>query len=175
MGLAGYVVAVSVLASSILPVSILSGIVSRLLGLIWLHRSVFGRHSHHLAKTEKCGRGLRLVSIGARLIRGLMDRIAIRFFMWPVYLPHGIEWTGYNGDTPNHPCEKPTELMAWLLLFCDPAWAICDPFMGSGTTLVAAKRLGRKAIGIELEEKYCEIAAKRLAQGALDLFGAESA
>lgn len=73
-----------------------------------------------------------------------------------------------------HPAQKPEALMQWCLGFIEGT-LICDPFVGSGTTLVAAKRLGRKAIGIELEEKYCEIAAKRLAQGALDLFGEASA
>ena len=63
-----------------------------------------------------------------------------------------------------HPTQKPLELMSWCLSFYPTAQTILDPFMGSGTTLRAAKDLGRKAIGIELEEKYCEIAARRLEQ-----------
>src|SRR5688572_12234870 len=70
-----------------------------------------------------------------------------------------------------HPTTKPEPLMRELVaLFTSPNDTVLDPFMGSGTTLVAAKRLGRKAIGIELEEKYCEVAATRLSQGALNLF-----
>jgi site-specific DNA-methyltransferase (adenine-specific) len=70
-----------------------------------------------------------------------------------------------------HPTQKPESLMLWCLGFFPAAHTILDPFMGSGTTLRAAKDLGRKAIGIEIEERYCEIAAKRLAQQVLE-FGA---
>lgn len=69
---------------------------------------------------------------------------------------------------PDHPSPKPYEAMRWLVSVL-PGITILDPFMGSGTTLRAAKDLGRKAIGIEIEERYCEIAAKRLAQAVLPL------
>jgi len=67
-----------------------------------------------------------------------------------------------------HPNEKPLDLPGqFVALTTQEGELVLDPFMGSGTTLVAAKNLGRKAIGIEIEERYCEIAAKRLAQEVL--------
>jgi site-specific DNA-methyltransferase (adenine-specific) len=68
-----------------------------------------------------------------------------------------------------HPTQKPVRLMIWCISKFDEAQTILDPFMGSGTTLRAAKDLGRKAVGIEIEERYCEIAAKRMAQEVLAL------
>ena len=69
-----------------------------------------------------------------------------------------------------HPTQKPTGLAThFIKLHSKDAQTILDPFMGSGTTLVAAKQLGRRAIGIEIELKYVEIAIKRLGQGVLPL------
>ena len=62
-----------------------------------------------------------------------------------------------------HPTQKPVKLIEWLISH-NEGDLIFDPYSGSGSTLVAAKRLGRKAIGVEIEKKYCEIAAKRLKQ-----------
>lgn len=70
-----------------------------------------------------------------------------------------------------HPSQKPVNLMVWSIerSGSPPDSVILDPFMGSGTTLIAAKQLNRRAIGIEIEEKYCELAVKRLAQEVLSL------
>lgn len=66
-----------------------------------------------------------------------------------------------------HPTPKPIGLMELLIERC-PAGVIADPFAGSGSTLIAARNLGRKAVGVELEESYCEIVAKRLSQQAFN-------
>lgn len=67
-----------------------------------------------------------------------------------------------------HVNQKPVALMAWVIGWMPPG-TVLDPYMGSGSTLVASKELGRRSIGIEIEERYCEIAARRCSQEVLGL------
>ena len=78
-------------------------------------------------------------------------------------------WTGHPDAVSGlHPSEKPVSLMTALLVCC-PWKKVCDPTCGTGATLEAAKRMQRRATGIEIEERYCEIAANRLRQSVLGL------
>lgn len=75
-------------------------------------------------------------------------------------------------EIDGHPCPFPETLAArCIAAVTRPGEIALDPFMGSGSTLVAAKSLGRRAIGIEIEERYCEIAATRCSQEVLGLVG----
>ena len=81
-----------------------------------------------------------------------LDMVARRFVMRPMCMDGGKQ----------HPTQKPVALMEWCLGFLPNADTILDPFMGSGTTLVACAKLGRKGIGIELDPDYFDIACKRV-------------
>jgi site-specific DNA-methyltransferase (adenine-specific) len=84
--------------------------------------------------------------------------------------PAGVfEASSPNGLEREHITQKPEAAVSWAMGNVAPGALVLDPFMGSGTTLAVAKAAGCRAIGIEIEERYCEIAAKRLAQSVLPL------
>lgn len=99
----------------------------------------------------------------------LTGRWPQRAARWSSLLPTVTAGAGNLAGRNGHPHAKPLDVMEQLIDACPPG-VIADPFAGSGSTLVAARNLGRMAIGVELEERYCEMAARRLSQGAL-VFG----
>ena len=92
-------------------------------------------------------------------------QIAVRRFsyLWMGYWQEA----GFRRQVRQHLTEKPIPLMKWCISLAKDVTSIIDPFMGGGTTLRAAKDLGVRAIGIEIEERYCEVAARRMAQQVL--------
>jgi len=72
-----------------------------------------------------------------------------------------------SGIRAKHPTQKPIALMKWCIELVKDVNVVFDPYCGSGTTLVAAKQLGRKAVGIEISQRYCDIAIERLKQREL--------
>ena len=111
-------------------------------------------------------------TLSAHLTNG-MTRGAVGYGNWIACLLYGdIEFRKETDcrrfavgttEKPDHPCPKPLNAWRWFLSRL-PSGCVLDPFMGSGTTLLAASLESRRAIGIEIEERYCEIAAKRLSQ-----------
>jgi site-specific DNA-methyltransferase (adenine-specific) len=125
-------------------------------------RSGVHRQAHIIAVWGHEGE-VRKRNAAASSIRMGWTKPALMPDVWTDPHPHA----GFHKTNYSHPTEKPVSLMGRLIRLMGSHPIVLDPFMGSGTTLVAAKLEGRRAIGIEIEERYCEIAAKRLAQGVL--------
>jgi site-specific DNA-methyltransferase (adenine-specific) len=117
---------------------------------------VWDKGSPGMGDLDHWGCSYELVaSAGAGKLTGGRDGSVLRF-------------TGVSPNQRNHPTEKPVSLLSYLITKLAPM-SVLDPFMGSGSTLRAAKDRGVPAVGIESEERYCEIAARRLAQEVLPL------
>jgi DNA modification methylase len=84
------------------------------------------------------------------------------------YLWKGVCQDGEKGQRRYHPTQKPIALMVWCLRLFPDVEVVLDPYVGSGTTVLAARKLGLRAIGIDTAKRYCDTAIRRLAQG--DLF-----
>jgi len=100
-----------------------------------------------------------------------LDTLADFELAWTNFDKPCKSWTerrNHAEDGNKHPTQKPISLFKWCILQADNPHLILDPFMGIGTTPMASKELNRRCIGIEIEEKYCEIAANRCRQMVFD-------
>lgn len=130
-------------------------------GVVW--SDVYANGSPALLKPiygrERKGEGAYIGTMPPRIEPGAPTRC-----IDVIGLPAAGRWEA-SGD---HPAPWPEDLARWLIrLAASPTGVVVDPFMGSGATLSAARKEGRRAVGIDVDEHYCEIAATRLAQGVL--------
>lgn len=121
---------------------------------------------------------LELVRMGYKGRLGMTGDVGYLFGVPPPsrsgqhIIPGRITDTDSKGKQADHPCPRKLRHVEWLVRWWSaPSDTVLDPFMGSGTTLRAAKNLGRRAIGIEIEERFCEVAARRLEQTVLHFGG----
>lgn len=139
--------------------------------------SFSGPHLQDMPKATAVG-GVFVPSASARHAWGFKTFLPVLFYGKDPTLHRGarpnVIQSNAHAERNGHPCPKPIEWMRWLVnRVALPGEVVTDPFAGSGTTLFAAKESGYRAIGVELDERYCEIAAKRLAQDTL--FGGDAA
>lgn len=117
-------------------------------------------------KTIRNGLEVRIADAELAWTTGVLGRTRTFHHLWSGAFRASERGTKY------HPSQKPVALMAWVLeLVSRPGDLVADPYAGSGSTLVAAQMIGRAAIGVEVDEAYCEVIAERLSVGQARLEG----
>ena len=111
-------------------------------------------------------RDAEAIYFGGKRSSGIGGRSSVFAYTGPISGTEGI------ATATGHPHTKPVGLMETLIEL-SPEGVVADPFAGSGSTLVAARNLGRRSIGVEVEERYCEIIVRRLSQQAFDFSALE--